>query len=337
MRDTNLPAARPANRGQAQTGKDGHSIPGQRNQHTRAIIALGVVSFFWGTTWVASRQGVQHMPALQLAAIRQLLAGILYVLYFLFRGTPWPRAKQWINILILSLLNLVITNGLTTLGVKYISAGLGAIIAAIFPLWIVVFGLFRSQSAMPRKAVIGLLLGFGGVCIIFFEHLKDFLNADFRFGIAVSLIASVSWAFGTLYTKSYAQAFNPYFNLGLQMVIASVLLFGVSAAGGNQIPIKAIPWQSWVSIAYLVLIGSVTTFAAYLYAIQHLPMGQFSIYAYMNPVVAVLMGAMLFSEKLTWYLGLGALVTLLGIYLVNATFRKGKNQSIAGGWQDQEA
>jgi len=296
----------------------------RRETRGKALIALTVVSFFWGTTWVASRQGVLYMPALQLAAIRQFLAGSLYVIYFLFTGAVWPKGRQWVDVIILSLLNLVITNGLTTLGVKYISAGLGSIIAAIFPLWLVVLGIFKAKSKIPPKAILGLLLGFGGVCIIFYEHLRDFLNADFRFGIFISLAASVSWAFGTMYTKNKAQEFNPYFSLGLQMLIAGISLYLFTAATAQQIPLSQIPRQSWLAIAYLALIGSVVTFAAYLYALQHLPIGQVSIYAYINPVVAVIVGSVLFGEKLTLFIGIGGLVTLLGVYLVNVTF-KSKN------------
>ena len=294
----------------------------RRETKAKAFTALAIVSFFWGTTWVASRQGVRYMPALQLAAIRQFLAGICYVIFFIFKGAAWPRGKEWIHILVLSLLNLFITNGLTTLGVQYISAGLGSIIAAILPLWMVVLSLFKPGTSIPSKAVIGLLLGFGGVCIIFYEHLRDFLDADFRFGIFISLTASISWAFGTLYTKNKAHEFNPYFSLGIQMVIAGILLFGVSSATGQRIPFRDITWQSWSAIAYLVVIGSLLTFAAYLYALQHLPIGQLSVYAYINPVVAVLTGSLLFGEKLTLLIGLGGLVTLLGIYMVDITFRK---------------
>ncbi|MFI5153132.1 MAG: DMT family transporter [Chitinophagales bacterium] len=299
----------------------------KRETKAKALIALGVVSFFWGTTWVASRQGVQYMPPLQLAAIRQFLAGTIYVLFFTLTGASWPRGKEWGHIFILSLLNLFITNGLTTLGVKYISAGLGAIIAAIFPLWMVVLGLFRIRTKIPAKAVLGLLLGFGGVCIIFYEHLKDFLNPDFRFGIFISLTASITWAFGTLYTKQKAHEFNPYFSIGLQMVMSSFLLLGVSYVTGQHIPIQQIPWQSWVSIGYLVLFGSVISFVAYLYALQNLPIGQLSIYAYINPVVAVICGTLLFGEKITIFICLGGLVTLYGVYLVNVTFRKSITRS----------
>jgi len=307
------------------------SFSRKRETKGKALLALGVVSFFWGTTWVASRQGVQYMPALQLAAIRQFMAGSIYVLFFALTGARWPKPKEWGHIFILSLLNLFITNGLTTLGVKYISAGLGAIIAAIFPLWMVVLGLFKTRTYIPAKAVLGLLLGFGGVCIIFYEHLKDFLNPDFRFGIFISLTASITWAFGTLYTKEMAHEFNPYFSIGLQMLISGFMLFGVTSLTGQHIPFRDIPWQSWTAIGYLVFFGSVISFVAYLYALQNLPIGQLSIYAYINPIVAVACGSLLFNEKITLFIILGGLVTLYGVYLVNITFRRTINHNKTDG------
>ena len=237
------------------------------------------------------------MPALQLAGIRQFLAGFIYVVYFLFKGSRWPRGKEWINVLILSALNLFLTNGLTTLGVKYISGGLGSIIAAIFPLWLVIIGFFTMKPKVPNKVLIGLLLGFGGICVIFYEHLQDFFDVDFRFGIMISLIASICWAFGTLYTKSQAKEFNPYFSIGLQMLISGILLYSISSAAGLNIPMNQIPTISWIAIGYLVIFGSVVSFMAYLYALQNLPTAQVSIYAYINPVVAVLFGSSAFRRK----------------------------------------
>ena len=288
----------------------------------KAILALMVVCFFWGTTWIASRIGVQYMPALQLAGIRQLLGGTIYIIFFLSGKNKWPRGKEWVTILVLSLLNFFFTNGLTTWGIQFISAGLGAIIAAIFPLWLVVFAFFRKRTIIPMKSLLGLLLGFGGVCVIFYEHLKDFLNPDFRFGILISLAGSLSWAIGTVYTKRQAGEFNPYFSIGLQMFISGILLYLVSSLSGMAIPLGSIPVQSWMAIGYLVVFGSVITFVAYLYALQNLPTEQVSIYAYMNPVVAVLLGAFLFGEKLTIFIGAGGLITLYGVYLVNDTHRK---------------
>jgi drug/metabolite transporter (DMT)-like permease len=287
------------------------------------ILALCWVSFFWGTTWIASKEGVKHMPAMQLVAIRQFLGGILYVAYFVFKREPWPKIHQWKTILILSLLNFVLSNGLSTWGIKYISSGLGAILGAIFPIWIVIISFFRGEQ-LSKLAVMGLVICFGGVCIIFYDHLSDFLQPDFSFGILLSITATLTWAFGTLYTKKKAASFNPYFSVGLQMLISSVFVFSIVGATGTSIPLSEIPSNSWWSIGYLVIIGSVLTFIAFIYALQKLPAEVNSIYAYINPIVAVILGAIIFGEPLTLYIAIGGFIVLIGLYLVNKAVRKKK-------------
>ena len=147
----------------------------KKGTRAKAIFALSLVCILWGTTWLASKQGVKYIPdALQMAAIRQMLGGICYVGFFLYKRIPLPKGKEWIPIIVLSFLNFMISNGLSTLALQYkISAGLGAIIGAIFPLWLVVIGLFMSRGKIPVMAIVGLLLGFGGVCVIFYDHLDD--------------------------------------------------------------------------------------------------------------------------------------------------------------------
>jgi len=288
------------------------------------ILALCWVSFFWGTTWIASKEGVKYMPALQLAAIRQFLGATLYLSYFLFKKTPWPKGKQWKTIIILSILNFVLSNGLSTWGVKYISSGLGAIIGALVPLWVVIISLFRGEK-LVKLSIIGLVVGFAGVCVIFYEHLTDFLIFDFRFGIIISIISTLTWAFATLYTKKKAASFNPYFSLGIQMFISSIFLFAYLGATGSAVSLSTIPVISWVSIGYLVIFGSVLTFIAYIYALQHLPAEINSIYAYINPIIAVLLGAYIFGEPLSLAIAVGGIITLFGLYLVNRSFQKSKN------------
>ncbi len=287
------------------------------------ILALCWVSFFWGTTWLASKEGVKQMPALQLAGIRQFIGGILYVGFFLYKKTPWPKGKQWKTIFILSILNFVLSNGLSTWGVKYISSGLGAIIGAIFPLWIVLITVFRGEK-IARLSILGLVISFGGICVIFYDHLADFLKPDFRFGIFISLIATFTWAFGTMYTRKKAASFNPYFSLGLQMLISSCITLAFVGATGTGVNISSIPANSWWAIGYLVIIGSVLTFIAFIYMIQRLPAEINSIYAYINPIVAILLGTIIFGEPLTIAIAIGGAVTLCGLYLVNYSIRKAR-------------
>ncbi len=287
----------------------------------KAMLALIWVSIFWGTTWLASKEAVRNMPALQMIAIRQLIGAVLYIGFFIYKKHPWPKGKQWIAILVLSFLTFMLSNALSTWGVKFIPSGLGAIMGAIFPLWLVIITMFKGKR-LPRQALLGLLLGFGGVCIIFYEHLKDFLNPDFRFGIILSLGATISWAFATLYTKQQAINYNPYFSLGFQMLFAGIIILVIAETTGNAVKLSEIPASTWWAIGYLVVIGSVLTFVAYIYSLQHLPTALASIYAYINPIVAVLLGAALLNEKLTIFIAIGGAITIAGVYLVNKSSKK---------------
>jgi len=290
----------------------------KRGRKAKAYIALAIVCFFWGTTWLASKEAVRHVPySLQIAGLRQLLGGTCYVIFFIIKGATWPKGKEWRFIIVLSLLNFALSNSLSTWGVKYISAGLGSIIGSIFPLWLVVIGLFSSNKELKTKNIVGLLLGFAGICVIFYEHLGDFLDPKFRFGIFLSIASTWSWAFGTIYTKKHAVHFNPYFGLGLQMVISGATIISTSYFTGKAIPLSSIPWQTWSAISYLVAFGSVFSFIAYIYALQHLPTEQASLYAYINPIVAVFLGWAIFGEVLTPFILIGVMITLLGVYLVN--------------------
>jgi drug/metabolite transporter (DMT)-like permease len=288
---------------------------------------LALVCFFWGTTWIASKIAVNHIPfALEMAGIRQFLGGCCYLVYFLFNKTAFPKGNEWKSVLILSFLNFMLSNALSTWGIQYISPGLGAIIGAIFPLWLVIIALIGGESKPVPRTVTGLLLGFTGICIIFYDHLGDFFNPEFRLGILLSLASTWSWAFGTIYTKKHAARFNPYLSLGLQMFISGALLFLVSYLTGFYMPLNQIPWQAWTSILYLVAFGSVISFIAYQYAQQYLPTEQASKNSYNNPIVAVLLGTMIFEDKLTLFILTGTLVTLYGVYLVNKSAVKMKQK-----------
>jgi len=292
----------------------------QKGPDFLALLALAMVSFVWGTTWVVSKQGVAHMSALQMAGIRQIIGGSCYLLYFILKKYPLPSKSDFFPLVILSLLNFVLSNGLSTWGVKYISAGLASLIGAIFPLWIVIIGLVSNKVKPPKMAISGVLLGFSGICVIFYNHLGDFINPDFRFGLILSLIATWSWAFGTIFTKKHAKVFNPYFGLGFQMLLAGLILTFVSGLDSAYVPISDIPAISWFAIFYLVIFGSVIGFICYLYALQHLPTEQTSIYAYINPIVALFMGWIFLGETLSITIFLGGAITLIGIFLVNRSF-----------------
>ncbi len=297
--------------------------PKKQSERTKAFLALGVVSFFWGTTWLASKIGVRNMPGLQLAGIRQLLGGGIYTLFFLVQGYKWPNRKQLVQFIWMSILMFVISNGFSTWSLQYIPSGLGAVIGAMAPLWIALFSvLFFRESRLNITAIFGLVLGFGGIVIIFSDYLEALFQSSFILGVILGIIATMTWALGTLYTVQHAKDLNAYYSLGWQMLLSGVILTGIAWGSGDAIPLSETTPETWYAITYLVIIGSIITFAAFIYCLKRLPPAQSSVYAYINPIVAVLIGAILNNEKLNLIIAIGTAVTILGVYLVNTGFKR---------------
>jgi drug/metabolite transporter (DMT)-like permease len=287
--------------------------------------ALGLTSLVWGTTWVASKIGIQSgVHPLYFSAIRQMCGGLCFLLFFLAIGkATWPTAKEWRYLFLMAILLFVSSNGLTTWGIKYINSGLGSIIGAIFPLFVAIIDWARGSNNRPNAlANAGLVLGFAGVAIIFYEHVADFAQADFAFGISLSFIATLTWAIGTVITTNSSATINRYYSLGWQMFIAGVILACISSAAGWAIPVQQIPVRAWYALAYMVVFGSIITFGAFIYSLQHLPTSLASVYAYINPMVAVVLGHFILGEQWSLFLLVGALVTVFGVYLVNTGFKK---------------
>lgn len=267
------------------------------------------------------------MPALQLAGYRQFIAGSLYLIFFFIKGYRLPSKDQFIQFLWMSLLMIVINNGFSTWSMKYMPSGLGAVIGAASPLWIAVISTFIfNETRLNITTVVGLVLGVVGILIIFSDYLDDLLNSSFSIGVLLNVAASVTWAFGTIFTVRNAKHVNPYLSIGWQMFMGGIILSIVAYFTGQFISPVQIDIEAWSSIAYLVIIGSIITYSAFIYALKRLPAAQVSIYAYVNPIVAVILGAIINNEKLTIVIAAGTMVTIIGIYLVNTGFKRSNKQ-----------
>ena len=296
-----------------------------KNGLTKAYIALGLVSFFWGTTYVASRVGAQQMPGLFMAGVRQFLSGLILVSFFLARGYKIPEWKVLKTISVQGIFLLCIANGGLTWAMEYISGGLAAIIVALVPLFIALFTVWLSKCAkISRWMVAGLIIGFAGVILIFYDHLGDLKNRNFLFGIALSIISVLSWSFGTVYTSKQKNTISILFNVGLQMFIAGIIMLVICAITGKYINLAEAGQESWIALLYLIVFGSLIAYSAFVFAISKLPPTLVSIYAYINPIVAVGLGWLMLSEKLTVIMVIGMLITLSGVWLVNREFKNVK-------------
>jgi drug/metabolite transporter (DMT)-like permease len=292
---------------------------------SKAYFALFLTSIIWGTTWVISKIGfTTGIHPLYFAAIRQLIAGTVFLLFFILKGkAALPTLKEFGYLLMMAVLLFVISNAFTVWGIQYINSGLGAIIGALFPIFVTVINwVIGSKNNPNATSLIGLVLGFAGLVVIFYEHLHDFSKTGFGFGVFLSITACISWAAGTIITTRNFVKLDRYYALGWQMFIGGIILNITCYATGISIPISQVTSTAWLSILYMVLFASVVAFGAFLYTLHHLPTSLASVYAYVNPVVAVILGHFILKESWSVTLLLGAVVTLTGVYLVNSGFKK---------------
>ncbi len=292
--------------------------------------ALGITSFVWGTTWVASKIGVSVMHAFQMAAIRQFLGGICFVLFFmLYKKLPLPNFKQFALLLLMSLLMFVGANGLSTWSLNYIPTGMSSLVGALYPLSVVIIEMvfFRSRNTSILTFV-GLLLGIGGTFIVFYENAFHNTHPGFYFGAALSFVAMFCWSIGTIIIAKNKLKINPYYAIGWQMLISAFILYFIALATKATVPLNTIPLKGWLVLAYLVIAGSLVSFVAFVYSMKKLPAAIFSLYAYFNPLVAMVVAAIVLKEKLTLNILWGAIVTLIGVFLVNYSIRKSQAKII---------
>ena len=296
-----------------------------RKELNRAYIALAIVCFFWGTTFIASKIGAQHMPGLFLSAVRQFSSGFLMVSFFLIKGYKLPDWKTLKHITIQGIFLLTLANGLLTWALEYINSGFAAIISATVPLFITLFSVLLLQNAKLTKWMItGLAIGFAGIVLIFYDYLHQLQGKSFAFGITLAFLSVLAWTFGTVYSSRQKPPVDILFSVGLQMLIAGTVTLIVCFVTGKYINIADAGAASWYALIYLIVFGSLLAYSAYVFAISKLSPAFVSIYAYINPIVAVFFGWLLLHEKLNAGMLLGSIVTLGGVYLVNREFKKQK-------------
>ena len=289
-----------------------------------AYLCLFAVCILWGTTWVVSSWTVrQEVSALQVAAIRQIIAGTIMCigLFWFHKGSiQWPPLK---DTLLLSLLNFIFSNGLSTWGVKYIPGGLASIVGAAYPLWLVVIYSLFFKKQISSLIWTGMVMAFIGLVLVFYPSLDGAdIKGNFVFGFGLSVFSTITWALGTIYTKKQTtKSIDPYFSIGLQMLISGFTLSIVLLFNGNFTPIQNISLNVWLGISYLTLFGSLIAFSCFLYALKNLPAEQVSIYAYINPIVALLISHLFMGEKLSFLLLTGTAVVITGVFILNRAFK----------------
>jgi drug/metabolite transporter (DMT)-like permease len=280
--------------------------------------ALLALYFVWGSTFIAIRVAVETIPPFLMAGVRFAIAGLLVVGWMALRDGHLPRVtrRQLRDSTIVGGLLLGGGNGLVAWGEQTVNSGTAAVLIALMPAWLAVFSRTLLGDRLPRMVVLGIAIGFVGVAVLVAP--TDTGGIDLAGAVAL-LLSPVTWALGSLYAARRADLpDNGFLAIGVQMLAGSVVLGVMALVTGELVGFNpaAISSDSGLGLAYLVFIGSLIGYRSYGYLLRHAPLPLVSTYAYVNPVVAVGLGALLLGEAPGPRILLGSVVIIVGVALI---------------------
>ena len=291
-----------------------------KNRNTAAYLALALVCLVWGTTYLALRIGVETFPAFLFSAIRQLTAGsLLFGLLLLSKKKLNITRRVLITQSIAGTLMIGLGNGLVGWAEIYIPSGLASMITSILPLFVVIISYASGveRKALNRHISGGLLLGCVGIALIFRDNLSDLTNPNYLYGILVTFIACFAWSAGTVFSKHNQVPGNAFVNAAIQLSSGSIIIFLLSLLFDDYSMLAEVSTNSILALIYLIIVGSLIAYGCFLYALERLPAGLVSIYAYINPMIAIVLGFLILNEKITWFTALAFLTIITSVYFIN--------------------
>lgn len=295
--------------------------------HTKAYIALAVVCVVWGTTYFALLIGVKSFPPFLFSGIRQITAGIVILLALAMLKKLAFTWKQFLHQSVPGILMISLGNGVIGWAERQIPSGLAAMIVSILPVYIVIINyIFKFDTKKLNKPItLGLLVSCVGIVLIFRDNLRDLVNPIYFFSMMMCFAACLAWSFGSIYAKNKPSTGNVLTNAAIQMFSGGAFLLIMSPFLDDYSELSTITAQSIWALIYLILFGSIVAYSCFVYALDKLPVGVASLYAYVNPVIALILGYFLLNEQLTIITLLALLTVLLGVYLINRGYQQQKS------------
>lgn len=295
------------------------------NKNLLAYLSLIIVCLVWGSTYFAIRIGVATFPPFLFSAIRQIMAGGIMLVALKIIGKLQLRRSDLINQSITGILMVTLGNGVIGWCERYITSGLAALILSLIPVFVVVISyLFGFDRRRPHILILfGLILGCLGIILIFRDNLKDIANPEYFLGMLIAFGACLAWASGSVFSKfKILNHKNVFQNAALQLLMGGITLVLFSLFLDDYTELKVISGKSIWALAYLIVFGSIIAYSSFVYALKHLPIGVSSLYAYINPFIAIMLGYFFLNEPLTDITLLALTATLSGVYCINRGYRK---------------
>ena len=290
-----------------------------REMKVRILIAFACVYLIWGSTYLAIRFAIETMPPFLMAGVRFLVAGVILAAWARSQGAAWPGRREWRVAAVVGLLLLVGGNGGVVWAELTVPSSLAALTVAATPIMTVALDWLRPGGVRPpATTILGLLTGFAGVALLVNPFATDVGRID-PLGTAALLAAVICWAAGSIYSReAKANISSPLMGAGANMITGGIglLLFGAVVGELPKLEVAAISTRSWLALVYLVLIGAVVGFTAFFYLLRNTTPAKSTTYAYVNPIVAIILGATLADEVMTPRTILAAAIIIAGVVMI---------------------
>ncbi|MCZ4244305.1 DMT family transporter [Pedobacter punctiformis] len=285
----------------------------------KLIVALTGVALIWGTTYLGIRVAVESIPAWYVTAIRQTIASVIILIILIkqkeLKWIGWPAFRRQ---LVLSLLMVVIANGMTTVAEKTIPSGLTSLINATSPLAVFLGCVALGIQKSSLKGFIGVFIGFLGVVFIFRDGINDLLDPGYRNGILSLVVAVTGWTIGTIYSKKHSGKPEYIFlNLFYQFVFSAIVQLILAFIFSGKADVASWKTESILATAYLAIFGSVLGYFCYHYALKKVSASEVSILTYFNTVIAIFLGWLILNEKVDSDLIIATALIIAGVFITN--------------------
>jgi drug/metabolite transporter (DMT)-like permease len=296
------------------------------NRTTAALVAaFAAIYLVWGSTYLGIRYAVETIPPLLMMGVRHLIAGALLYGWVRWRGTPAPKLREWLHPGLIGTLLFLGGHGSLAWAEQRVPSGIAALLVATLPMWIVILARVKgTERKLGGRALTGLILGFLGVTVLFGPDAWRHNGELNLMGAGAVLFGTFIWAAGTIYMRSVKMPESPVLSSAMQMLAggASLMIAAVLTGEGGGFHLAAVTARSWLALAYLILFGSIIAFTAYSWLHMVASPSRVATYAYVNPVVAVLIGWALASEPVGVFTVIAMIVILVGVGLVNTGHRE---------------
>jgi drug/metabolite transporter (DMT)-like permease len=284
----------------------------------RLVVAFFLIYFIWGSTYLAIRYAIETIPPFLMAGLRFSCAGLLMYGFLRLRGAANPSREQWLKLSCVGVFMFLCGNGFVVWAEQYITSGLAALLVSLLPLWLMLFDWLWAHGPKPNAAALaGIALGIAGTVLLLDP--ASITDSDIYLpGALMVLLASVGWAFGSIYSKKFQHPPSIFMSAAIQMIGGGVSLLLTALLLGEfpRFDVHAVSAVSIGGFTYLMVFGSMIAISSYVWLLQNASASAISTYAFVNPAVAIFLGWLIGGEAINAHILLGAGIILAGVVLV---------------------